>query len=195
MRWQDHRLSRLEMVFAIIVLLIILSALLNRAVYWFAFAERALVQNVVTNINAALRLKQAEYIARGKQNRIPALAGSNPIELVGGKPADNTMSADRIMSDTKMDTPPLRGYLGERAGPEPGEYPRGAWYFDTGDNVLVYIVRNRELFRSNLPGTARIRFRVELDYTDRNGNGKYDSDADAYSGVSLEALDDYQWLL
>lgn len=198
-RWTDYQLSRLETIFAIIVLLIVLSAILNRAVVYFTLAERALVDNVVTNINTALRLTEAEYVASGRQHDLPDLAGSNPAKLVSARPAGYLQKiTDRpdhqallnISSDK-----PLPNYLGEMSDPQPSEYQRGSWYFDNEERTLVYMVRNRELFRTALQGPERIRYRIVLEYDDSNNNDRYERGIDRYKGIKLKPVDDYEWLL
>lgn len=198
-RWTDYQLSRLETIFAIIVLLIVLSAILNRAVVYFTLAERALVDNVVTNINAALRLTEAGYVASGRQSELPELAGANPVVLITERPADYQQKITEVpyhqaLLDVSSDKP-LPNYLGEMSDPQPSEYQRGSWYFDNEEQTLVYMVRNRELFRSQLDGPARIRFKIILDYRDKNGDGHYDRHVDEYLGIKLKPMDDYEWLI
>jgi len=198
-RWTDYQLSRLETIFAIIVLLIILSAILNRVVVYLTMAEQALVTNIVTNINTALRLTEAEYVAGGRESELPDLAGSNPVELITARPANFTEQLSQRPDHQALLNlgagRPLPNYLGSFENPTPDEYKRGSWYFDESEQAMVYMVRNRELFRSSLRGPERIRFRVELNYHDRNGNGRYDRGVDEYRGIRLESLDGYEWLI
>lgn len=200
MRWGDYQLNRLETVFAVIVLLVILSAILNRAVTYFSIAERALVTNTITNINTALRLQEAAYHASGQSEKVADLAGSNPVKLISARPQNyttllDTNSRKQVLAEEKTNSQPISGYLGEIDEPQPSEYARGSWYYDNGNGYLVYMVRNRELFSTPLDGPERIRLRIGLDYKDRNNNGRYDKATDQLNGVKLEQVDDYQWLL
>lgn len=199
MRWQDYQLNRLETVFAVIILLIILSAILNRVVVYLTIAEQALVTNVVTNMNTALRFTEAEYFAGGRRNELPDLAGRNPVALISSRPDDYTAQlTDRPEYQALLNLGagrPLPNYLGSFENPTPDEYPRGSWYFDESGQALVYMVRNRELFHSPLDGPERIRFRVELDYRDRNNNDRYDRGVDKYRGIKFRSLDEYDWLI
>lgn len=199
MRWQNHQLTRLEMTFTVIVILIVLSAILNRAVTYFSIAERALVTNTVTNINTALRLQEAAYHASGRSEQIADLAGSNPVALIAARPENYARMLDRELGDQTLAGGDagkvMAGYIGAIENPRPSEYRRGSWYFDSGNGCLVYMVRNRELFTTELDGPERIRFRIVLDYDDRNNNGRYDSAADQLLGVKLKPVDEYEWLL
>lgn len=199
MRWQDYQLSRLELTFAVIILLIVLTAMLNRAVTYFSMAERALVNNVVTNINTALRLREAAYHASGQSAKIATLAGSNPVELIASRPENYAAMvtgdrANQALLNVGMSRP-LARYIGEFDNPQPSAYRRGSWYYDTGEGHLVYMVRNREYFATALPGPARMRFRIDLEYRDRNDNGRYDETADELLGVKLKPVDEHEWLL
>lgn len=200
MRWQDYQLSRLETVFAVIVLLILLSTLLNRAVNYFTLAERALVENVVTNINAALRLEEAALLARGHMEQLQQLAETNPVSLIVAKPQNYSdmltgKSEHKALPDNQSSTSPMTAYIGEFHSPVPSEYDRGSWYYDRQRHYLVYMVRNREMFRTSLEGPERIRFEIKLDFTDRNGNASFDPDIDQYRGIKFQSVNEYEWLL
>ena len=199
-RWTDYQLSRLETIFAVIILLVILSAILNRVVYHLTFAEQALVSNVVTNINAALRLTEAEYIASDRHGELQELVGSNPVALISQRPDDYPARlTDRPEHQALLNAGGMRGqmanYVGAFEDPDPDQYSRGSWYFNESEGTLVYLVRNRELFSSSLEGTDRIRFRIVLEYEDRNDNGRYDKTVDRSKGIKLRSLDNYTWLL
>ena len=70
---------------------------------------------------------------------------------------------------------------------------KGKWYFNYVENYLIYVISNRELFTSDLEGLPRIRFRIALDYNDRNLNGLYEPAIDEFRSMKLNAIDQYQW--
>ena len=84
--------------------------------------------------------------------------------------------------------------LGELASPDPGTIEGGKWYFDTSQGVLVYRVEAEDYFETALGGPKRARFRVKLDYEDRNQNQRFDSGQDRFLNVSLEVVEDLRAL-
>ena len=70
---------------------------------------------------------------------------------------------------------------------------KGKWYFNQAELLLVYVINNTELFTSEIEGSPRIRFRIALDYNDRNGNGQYESTIDEFRNMKLTSIDQYQW--
>ena len=87
-----------------------------------------------------------------------------------------------------------KNYVGELDAAGLPAVEGGQWYFDRREHTLVYRVSNVEYFKTTLPGPARARFAVRLDYDDANGNGRFDNGADALRGVRLEALEAYSWI-
>ena len=85
------------------------------------------------------------------------------------------------------------GAYAAQAAADPGSVAPGSWYFDTNARHLVYVVRFPEQFSSALPGPARARWRVEPDYDDRDGNGRFEPGRDSARGLRLVAVEPYQW--
>ena len=76
---------------------------------------------------------------------------------------------------------------------DPDAVAPGTWYFDTRERALVYVVRFPEQFLSGIPGRPRARFRVEPDFDDLDGDGRFDPARDAARGLRLVALEPYRW--
>lgn len=197
-RWSSYQLSRLELVFAIIVLLVIFSVILNRALVYLAIAERAFVDTTVMNINSALQIHAMQKYVDTGQRGLAELQDMNPVGLVGRQPEQMPGVEGGIEQFTSILEQrlrkPMHGYQGEFDEPDLKQMTPGSWYFDSREGVLVYMVRNRELFRSSLEGPARIRYRVIIDYVDRTGDDRFDPRRDEYRGVRLQPVDEYQWL-
>jgi general secretion pathway protein G len=118
-------------------------------------------------------MKMAEYVVLGKIDKLPLLENSNPMEQLSQTPSN---------------------YLGELASSEAAAAPGGNWYFDRGERSLVYRVNNVSYFETELAGPPRARFRVRLQFQDRNGNGVFDAGEDKLEGVVLTPLEPYRWL-
>ena len=197
-RWSDYQLSRLEVVFAIIVLLVLLSIFLNRMIIILAQAERALVENSIVNMNSALRVYTAHLQMTAGLQALADLQHVNPVPLLEQK-SDRDLStqveSEQLATMLRArTTAALPNYSGEMTEAEAVGLADGSWYFDPEQLALVYRIRSAEVFRSNLPGPSRIRYRLELDFEDRDGDGKFSPSVDQFNTFSLKPLDDFQWL-
>ncbi len=117
-------------------------------------------------------IKVAESVARQNLRALASLEGSNPMDRLAETPAN---------------------YLGELDDPEVKTLEDGNWYFDKHSRTLVYLVRNGGFFEGGLSDPPRARFAIQLVYTDRNGNGRYDADIDTVEGLRLAKLEPYRW--
>ena len=198
-RWSDYQLSRLELVFAIIVILVLLSIFLNRMIIMLAHAERSMIETSVVNMNSALRVYALHAQMRNDYQTLSAMQHVNPVVLLNEQP-DWKLTRDQFEAEQLAATVKARvsgklpNYAGEMSETEAAELPAGSWYFDTDNRMLVYRIRNAEIFRSELSGPARIRYQLKLDYIDNAGDGRYTPGIDTLRSVNLQPLDDFQWL-
>ena len=165
--------SLLELVVVIGIIVLLLVIAVNKLLPLRIDAERTAMESVLGTLKSALSIEVAAHIAKGKIPALTALQDSNPM---------------RRLSETP------KNYVGELDAPGPATVEDGQWYFDRHDRTLVYRVSNVEYFKTALPGPARARFAVRLDYDDMNGNGRFDNGVDAIRGVRLEALEAYSWI-
>ena len=135
-------------------------------------AERIGLENMLGNLKSALGIKVAQYIAKDDLQGIQALVGTNPFDLLTDPPAN---------------------YRGALAGKEIAGVETGEWYFDRSAGVLVYRVRNADVFHGGSGSPAEARFALTPVYEDRNGNGRFDR-GDSFYGVRLETVTPYQWV-
>jgi len=198
-RWSHYQLSRLELIFAVIVILVLISVFLNYMIVMLARAERAMVENSITQMNSALRMQAMQVYVDDASDGIAAMRHANPVRLLERQPewdvSDQVKSARLAAMVRARSEATLPNYAGELEGDAAAELDAGSWYFDTDSRALVYIVRNAELFRSELPGRARLRYRLELDYDDQDGDGRFTPGVDRFGSVEMQPVDDYQWLL
>jgi prepilin-type N-terminal cleavage/methylation domain-containing protein len=164
--------SLIELVVVIILIAILYAVAADRLIAMRAQAERSHVENTVGALRSALGVRTAAAIARGAVGELAALAGSNPMDLMTEVP---------------------ESYRGAFFGPDPAAFDGGQWYFDRRDGALVYRVRYADFFRGSATGPARVRFAIELDFSDRNRNGRFDAAADEIHGLRLRELEPYAW--
>jgi hypothetical protein len=83
---------------------------------------------------------------------------------------------------------PPDNYLGVIAHLD-SQLKTGSWYFDKSRGVLLYLVRNRFYFESELDDPARAEFQLEALFGERRQGGP-----DSYvSGLRLNTLSSYRW--
>ncbi|MDZ7735452.1 MAG: hypothetical protein U5P41_04420 [Gammaproteobacteria bacterium] len=157
-RWSHYQLSRLELVFAVIVILVLISVFLNYMIVMLARAERSMVDNSITQMNSALRMQAMQVYVDDAFTGIAAMRHANPVRLLEQQPewdvSDQLKSAQLATMARARSEAALPNYAGEMDGDAAAELDAGSWYFDTDSRALVYIVRNAELFRSELPGAG-----------------------------------------
>lgn len=132
-------------------------------------AERVSVQHVVGSLNSAINLEAADLVLNEGLSSLKKLENSNPMTYLSELPFT---------------------YLGFSSDLSAASLPDNSWYFDPDQNILVYKVKNRDYFRSELTGTPRIRFKVALLYRNNIINGP----ATSIQGVHLHSLDNYDWI-
>ncbi|MCS3904483.1 type II secretory pathway pseudopilin PulG [Methylohalomonas lacus] len=193
-RWSDHRLSRLELVFVVIVLLVLVSMFLNYMLVMMARAERSMVESSIINMNSALRVQALHALANNGGSEIENFRHANPVALLEREidwdqleAKDSARVATLVRARNSALLPNYAGELTTEAGME---LDPGSWYFDTEKDALVYLVRNAEVFRSELPGPARLRYQLEIG---AGGNPEQASGA-TIGQIRLQPMDKYQWL-
>lgn len=170
-RQQGFSLLELVLVISIIGLLFVLA--IDRLLILRVEAERTAMEQVLGGLRSAMSIDIAGKIAG---NDIPAIAeaeGTNPMLWLSERPEN---------------------YIGLKIEADPADVKPGQWYFDQYYGYLIYRVINAEYFQGGLNGAAVARFRVELDYTDIDDDGKYHADIDEIHGLRLAAVEPYKWL-
>lgn len=195
-RWGDRNLTRLELVVAILILAIMIGFFSKYALTIFSRAEQSMVNRTVTNINTALSYRAVLAVLQDDHDELEKLMKMNPfvemhlppkIDEYDLKPNDIPLSMGGELVVTPSNYARVI-YAGDEDSLE-----KGKWYFNQAELLLVYVINNTELFTSEIEGSPRIRFRIALDYNDRNGNGQYESTIDEFRNMKLTSIDQYQW--
>lgn len=163
--------SLLEFVVVIVVIAILAGFLLVRVLPLIGQAERVAFLQTKQQIQSALLLEAAERVARGESATLASLAGINPMQLLLEPPGN---------------------YRGEHS--QVGDsLPRSAWYFDEGENLLIYRPGRQAEF-DPLEGPAdRIEMRVSFVFQDRDSNGEFNASVDHFDGLRFESVHAYSW--
>lgn len=180
LRFLPHALSRQafrycrglalpELMVVVAVISMLGALLLNRLQFYQEMAEKAAMEQTVAMFRSALRLQVASYIVKGKLPELETLTGDNPMNWLSRQPAN---------------------YQGEYANPSPRRVPVGNWYFDLGNQELVYRVNRGKYFIPDSSGEKRARFRVVWV---PNDSAMSAPDNRALGSVELETVEVYVW--
>jgi hypothetical protein len=195
-RWSDRNLTKMELVTAALILAILIGTFSRHVLIIFSQAEKSMVNSTVLNINSVLNYRAALAVMRGEYQELKLLEEVNPME---------DMSSNLEINDFDMAMKNIPFVLAAGSLTTPANYggvinaytmesmEKGLWYFNQDNRYLIYLVSNSEFFSSDVEGLPRIRFRIAIDYKDRNSNGQYDPDVDEFQTMKLRSLDHYQW--
>jgi len=165
--------SFLELILVIAIIGLLFSVAVDKLVVLKAEAERTAMSQILGSLRSAMGIQIASHISNGTIEKLVESINSNPMDWLSEKPEN---------------------YIGVLNEPDPNDVESRQWYFDSYNKYLVYRVSNSEYFKSTLKGAKRARFRVNLDYTDNNENGKYSPGIDEIHGLTLLSIEPYEWL-
>lgn len=138
-----HRRARgfslLELIVVACLVGIFATVALDRLLRYLEIAEKTAMEAQLGALRSALAMQAADRITRSGLGAVAALAKENPVDWLA--------------------TPP-QGYLGALHSPPVADVPKGSWYFDLGDGVLVYRPQQTRFFAPGPNGGELIRFRA-----------------------------------
>jgi prepilin-type N-terminal cleavage/methylation domain-containing protein len=156
----------LELVIAIIAILALATALLERLRFYQGMAERAKMESELRTIKTGLQVQLAVLIVTNRQAEATTLESEDPVKWMDQKPGN------------------YGGTYHENA-------ESGAWYFDERARQLVYVVNygHRLVLEGQTQG-REIRFQARL-LRDRIrvAGGEIES----VTGVALSPVYPYRW--
>jgi hypothetical protein len=195
-RWRDRSLTKLELVVAILILTILIGSFSRYVLVIFSRAEQSMINSTVININTALHYRAAMAVMLGQYQELELLREINPMEELQ---ASSEINNPKIT----LDQIPLALLAGTASAPANygglinsytmDSMEKGLWYFNQDNRYLIYLVSNSEFFFSDAEGLPIIRFRIVIDFKDRNSNGKYDPESDEFQTMKLHPVNHYQW--
>ncbi len=191
-RWGDRNLTRIELVISILILALLVGTFSKYMFAMFAKAERTMVNKTVVSINTALHYRASMMVMRGQYDELQLLLKVNPMkELRLPLEINDIQNREEMMSyalsGSVISTP--SNYGGTIVSESLGVMEKGKWYFAIKNHVLLYTLKNTELFSNNVEGADRIRFHIKLDYKDNNTNGTYEQKIDEFNSVKLQAIE------
>ena len=191
-RWADRNLTRLELVLALIILLLVLGVFMRSVLVVFARAEQRMVESTIINLGTSLNYHASMAALRGDYEELPKLERRSPIGLVQSWQDSFMDIEEQLNFVSETAAYPIfnqaANYLGEFVEVDLDLLGEGDWYFDLRSRTLNYRVVNRAFFEQELPGDGVLRFRIRIKYSDENNNGAYEGGLDNFRSVSIEAV-------
>jgi hypothetical protein len=193
-RWLDRNLSKLELIVAMIILLLLVGSFSRYMFSVFGKVEKSMIDRTLININTAINYEAAFAVMRKDTESINKLLLMNPMNIMTNELNINEISkSEALLAINHLPTLPTN-YAGIVIDDSDTSLQSGNWYFDQDDRVLFYILNNAEFFKSNLEGSARIRYKIKLNYIDRDNDSSFSPLIDKFESMQLQSLDHYEWL-
>jgi type II secretory pathway pseudopilin PulG len=141
-----------EFALAAAIVAVLVAGLTERVLFYREQAESVAAEQLIGVLRSALQMQMSQLIVAHKED-----------------------SADRIIDENPMDwlsdTP--KNYLGEYYSPNINEMPRGNWYYDRSEKVLVYLLNNGKSFAPGPPNLLKFKVksqRLPSSQADPNGS-------------------------
>lgn len=158
----------LELVVVVLVASIVGVVALNYYYKLLVDVERTTMERDLGIIRSAVGMQVAGHYVAGKMATLEALAATNPMDLLAEQPDNYDGVVEYLRPDLIL----------------------GRWYFDQSNGRLVYLVRNRFYFESELTLPDRAEFELVTDYSERSeGGGTHKTP----TGLTLITHNSYRW--
>jgi len=171
----SNAFTKLEFLVVVCLLCVLSIILLNRINNWHSVVERKHILGVTSNIQSALNMKTAQLALENKLDQLPALATTNPLQLLAKKPVNyhGELTDDAVKTQTK-----------------------GIWYFNPKSRLLVYTLEynTHSATHSSSPPLSedqnldQLRYKLKFSFIDNNKNRRFDVGIDSVSGLQLISI-------
>lgn len=159
--------SLFELAVAAVIITLLTSMLLKRLHFYQQEAELVAVRQLIGTLRTALSVRNAQLSVAHKEHLLRKVIDENPISWLVHPPSN---------------------YLGEYYSPRVNALTPGNWYFDRGDNTLVYLLQPGKTFMDDRP--ILLRFKVK--FLDSSLlSGKPSGQPGVIKGVVLDEVDDH----
>ena len=183
----DREFTLFETILALFLIGFLVVVFMQKLDSLTGYTERAYVLSTLTTLRQRANNVLLKAVVDGDYKKIAGLENTNPFALDRALPRHGN-GANAIINN------------GSGAGYYAGLLPEnelyglagGRWYFDSQAGVLIYLVENNQGIKTDLPGRARIRVRLGLQYSDNDQTDSYTPDDGIY-GIRLLIMDKISW--
>lgn len=167
--WKDKR--RLTLAVSIILISILAMVFFSRASDQSQQLEAAMMETTLTQLEQALLWKTLEKSLQHKERDLQNFVNMNPFEWLEQQSLNYS------------------GKWGSRSA----QNQAGRWFYDEQGQSVVYKVIHIDALDNSYDPSDELRFRVALDYIDRNDSGVFEEQVDRLVGLKLVSEQTYHW--
>lgn len=169
----EHRrqrgFSRFELMVVVVAISIVGLVALHYYYKLIVDIERTTMEGDLSAMRSAIGLQIAAHYAGGRMAELEGWTGGNPMELLVEPPENYMGVIEQVDSELK----------------------KGNWYFDKSRGVLVYVVRNKLYFESELDNPPRAEFQLEARPLERQEEKTARKNV---NGLKLKTAYPYLWV-
>jgi general secretion pathway protein G len=164
--------SLIELVAVICVIAVLAAFLAERLLTYQERAEKAAMEQVVTVLRSALRMRAAGLLVAGRLEDLKTLETENPMSWLAERPEN---------------------YGGVFVGPSLDRLSPGNWYFDRRESSLMYVPARTRHFLPGKDGQVAIRFGVFVDVGPLPGEEGVPNPLRGVGRMEVAATELYNW--
>ena len=161
-------LTLLELVVTVLVISAVGLVALHYYYKLMVDIERTTMERDISAMRSAIGLQIAAHYAGGRMAELEGWTGGNPMVLLV-EPPENYMG---VVEQVDL------------------ELKKGSWYYDKSRGILVYLVRNRLFFETELDSPARAEFQLVAQFAE----GQTASGQRQVRGLELRTIHPYRWV-
>lgn len=191
-RWIDRNLTRAELTISLCLIALFIGFFAKYVLVILIRVERTMVDTTIVNLSTALKYNVAMEVLKGNDEYVLIIMDGNPVHHI--QSLDNSYDGienrridDAGLPDTKLLIVPPN-YIGELRKPDPLSIEPGSWYFDLDEKMLVYRLRNYDLFLTDSNQAPIIKFGVVVDFEDRNENNRFEPYTDNFLSINIRHM-------
>jgi hypothetical protein len=196
-RWINRNLTKLELTVSLLILTLFISFFSRYMFIVFGKVEKSMIDRTLININTAMNYEVAFALMRNDTNFLKQLVLMNPMDIMADKFDTEKYSFNQSEINPLItlihSTSVPSNYGGVVIDDSDPLLISGKWYFDQDDHFLFYKLNNSEFFTSDLDGSARIRFKIRLNYIDQDNDFTFTPSIDKFNSIQLRTIDQYEW--
>ncbi len=195
-RWSDRNLTRMELVMALLILSVMIGYFSHHMYSVFGKVEKSMIDRTLININSALNYHASFAIMNQDIETLNQMVSMNPMTLMTNnfglaENSSDDLDINVIVANSISKAP--SNYGGTVIDDSDTNLDSGQWYFDQDDSLLFYKLNNAEFFTSDIEGPPRVRYKVNLNFIDQDGDKLFNPLIDEFTSLKLDAVDHFEW--
>lgn len=162
---------RLVLAVSLCILFVLAGMLLGRVQEQSAQVEAAMMLTVLSQLEQALLWKSLEKTLQHHPEELKTFVNMNPFEWLNQQPLNYSGNWEENSAENQP----------------------GRWYFSRKTSTVIYKVNYTGAIDTDAPKPDELRFKMALDFVDRNLNQRYDQQEDRLLGLRLAPEQVFEW--